>query len=230
MVNALADGLIEDLRREVPGPGKHPNATGNLLDSLTTRSAVYVIGNVWWVGVGDMSRLGTPGEKAYRQKPIKRFLDWYLEREEARHERRRAEQRRLASERAARARQRDRAVRRRAARQERREFRQYVQEQIRNTQALIARLNARIDMLEDRLARLATYSQNYSIYFERAESKGAAPGERGWDLSRKSYQVKYRKWETLKQRQRDLRRTISEIEQRVARYEEGLMLYRRRWE
>ena len=232
-VDALAEAFIEDLRREVPGPDAHPNATGNMLDALTTRSGVTTTGYVTWVGVGDMSRLGKPGEKRYKPRPIKRFLDWYLEREEERHEERRKRQRQLAAERAARARQREAARKQRIAAEGRADWARYVENQISSTERLIASLEREVEKLEYRYSMLSVYATNYSIYFQRGERRWFDPESgrwRGYDLSKKSYQVKQRKWDNITERQRKLRERITRIESRIRVYTEGVEKFRQRWQ
>ncbi|NIQ88600.1 MAG: hypothetical protein GWN93_05790 [Deltaproteobacteria bacterium] len=224
-VNALADAFIEDLHREVPGPNAHPNATGNLLDSLTARSEVNTTGYLWWVGVGDMARLGKPGEKAYKPRPIKRFLDWYLEREEAKHEERRKRQQELAAERAARARQREEYKKQRLAIQDRADWGRYVQSQIDKTERLIHRLREEAGRVERSILRMTGFISSYDDYFARDEF---ATGR--WDISKKSYQRKLRARQKLRDRVAKAYERLAELDRRMMVYEEGLERYRQRYQ
>lgn len=215
---ALADALIQDLQREVPGPGAHPNATGNLLSALTERSGVLITGHVWWVGVGNMNRLGLPGERKYRPRPIKRFLDWYLEREESAHEERRQRQQETAAARAARAKQRDEERKQRVvvARGEEQELWRRIA--TRRAEVEINAIAREAQKIIRAIERMDSALINYSVYFERAEAKG-------WDLTKRSYQFKRQKWSRLAKRKADAQERLSELDQRIGRLEEGVMRF-----
>lgn len=88
-LTALGQALVEELTKTTPGPGNHPLATGNLLSALTTVSPITQESRwVYWIGVGDMSRLGRPGEQEYTPEPIKRFLKEYRDEQADQRERR----------------------------------------------------------------------------------------------------------------------------------------------
>ena len=71
--DSLANALIDELGQRVPDQSKHILATGNLFDAITTKGPLERRGDVWWIGVGDLSRLGSPGEAA-PQNTIADFL------------------------------------------------------------------------------------------------------------------------------------------------------------
>jgi len=85
LANRFADALVEELTARVPGPSKHPNASGNLFRAITARTAPYRRGSYVVVGIGNKALLGERGVKSYSPEPIRAFLDWWMqEREEGR--------------------------------------------------------------------------------------------------------------------------------------------------
>ena len=165
--DALANAFIEELNVTVPGPAKHPNATGNLLSALTARSEVRVSGYLYWVGVGDMSRLGKPGERTYRPKPIKRFLDWYRKQADVEATQRDRAREQLVAVRAERAKARAEArkLREEALRKYNRQL--WYNHVTRQFNARIRKLYNRWQSLEDSISRWKSRSAELAALFSR---------------------------------------------------------------
>ena len=163
-VNALAMALVEDLTKTVPGPGKHPLATGNLLKALTTVSALHEDGWVYWKGVGSMSLIGMPGEKDYTPDPIRRFLKEYKEEQaETRAKRQKAD----AARRADMAARREKLRKERAVEADKAEAAEWYRMSVRGAQSAINKRLKDIQMLQDRWDRKQSVLFNYNTRLER---------------------------------------------------------------
>jgi hypothetical protein len=224
IVNALADAFIAELEQVTPGPGKHPNATGNLLRAVTAKSEVMQSGYFYYIGVGDLDRLGHRGEKSYEPQPIKRFLDWYRQQAAEEYQQRREREaeaaRGVAERRAERLRiraEREKALYGHAA---------GIEELSAKQEEVLMRLSEKFAEMIRRYDRMTEADTNYEEFFAHEEQWQDADGKwHGWDYGKESYRIKKGKWLRLLDRQKQLYHAMEQLEDRIARLAELLMKF-----
>ena len=230
VADSLAEALIEELNANIPGANAHPNATGNMLKALTTRSEVRNVGDIYWVGVGSLELLGRPGEKRYEERPIARFLGEYREEADAAYQarqERRAEYRRGVAERRA-ERERVRAERERRLQGT---MPQYVAERVAETKRELAKASREVYKMVQTIALYDSYIRGYNEYFAAHPIWQDPETGRwyGYDQEKKSYQVKHRKKAKLVEKKKALEDSIERKRNEIMRRAEALAVFMQHW-
>ena len=172
VLTLMAKALVEELTKTTPGPGKHPLATGNLLSALTTVSAISQESKfVHWIGVGDMSRLGHPGEQNYAPEPIKRFLKEYRDEQVSQREQRAKD---AASRKAARDAERKRLAEVRAKEAYGKEQAEWYRYSVRNAEKNIANLEKQLLKMQDAWDKMQSELLDLPIQIDRMIKTGSA--------------------------------------------------------